>query len=175
MPSALRNQAIVVHQTIQQVAGLPKTGQTTSYANYDDGWYKMGNPVSPRFTNNGNGTVTDNATGLMWLENPSSLFVTWSKTLGAAIGECEQFSRAGHTDWRLPNINELFSIINRGREYPACYYDLYTDRFSYPYWTSTSVYGINNSFWTISFTRGEVSYDQSSNAHDMWPVRGGVS
>jgi hypothetical protein len=47
---------------------LPKTGQTTSYADYDDGSYKAGNSVDPRFVDNGDGTISDRATGLMWLK-----------------------------------------------------------------------------------------------------------
>jgi hypothetical protein len=49
---------------------LPKTGQTTSYADYDDGYYETGNPVSPRFVDNGDGTISDKATGLMWVKQP---------------------------------------------------------------------------------------------------------
>ena len=48
---------------------LPKTGQTTSYAAGDDGALQKGvASPNPRFTDNGNGTVTDNLTGLIWLE-----------------------------------------------------------------------------------------------------------
>ena len=49
---------------------VPKTGQTTSYDTGDDGEYQKGFewPV-PRFTDNENGTVTDNLTGLIWLKN----------------------------------------------------------------------------------------------------------
>lgn len=49
---------------------LPKTGQTTSYADYDDGYYQKGSPVSPRFVDNGDGTVTDRVTNLMWVKQP---------------------------------------------------------------------------------------------------------
>lgn len=55
-----------------EASGAPsvlKTGQTTSYADYDDGYYQKGNAVSPRFTDNGDGTVTDMATNLMWLKD----------------------------------------------------------------------------------------------------------
>ena len=51
-------------------AGVPKTGQTTSSATGDDGDLEKGVTwPSPRFTNNSNGTVTDNLTGLIWLRN----------------------------------------------------------------------------------------------------------
>jgi len=50
---------------------LPKTGQTSVYETGDDGTYQAGNPVNPRFVDNSNGTITDNATGLMWVKNTS--------------------------------------------------------------------------------------------------------
>jgi len=49
---------------------LPKTGQTTSYVDYDDGYYEKGSPISPRFVDNGDGTITDRVTNLMWVKQP---------------------------------------------------------------------------------------------------------
>jgi len=49
---------------------LPKTGQTTSYVDYDDGYYQKGSPISPRLVDNGDGTITDRVTNLMWVKQP---------------------------------------------------------------------------------------------------------
>ena len=49
---------------------LPKTGQTTSYRNGDDGWFESGLPIGTRFIDRGNGTVRDRATGLVWVKQP---------------------------------------------------------------------------------------------------------
>ena len=49
---------------------LPRTGQETSYADGDDGWFQAGNPRVTRFVDNGNGTVSDRATGLQWVKQP---------------------------------------------------------------------------------------------------------
>jgi len=49
---------------------LPKTGQTTSYRTGDDGDFQAGNAYTPRFVDNGDGTVTDNHTSLMWVKQP---------------------------------------------------------------------------------------------------------
>ncbi len=49
---------------------LPRTGQTTSYANGDDGYFEAGSPRATRFVDNGNGTVSDRATGLQWVKQP---------------------------------------------------------------------------------------------------------
>ncbi|OOB78336.1 MAG: hypothetical protein BEN18_07620 [Epulopiscium sp. Nuni2H_MBin001] len=58
------------------------------------------------FTNNGDGTITDNNTGLMWQEIPIDSKMTWSQ----AMEYCESLELAGYDDWRLPTADELFSI-----------------------------------------------------------------
>jgi len=67
-------------------APVPKTGQTTTYAAGDDGALQKGVAwPTPRFTDNNNGTVTDNLTGLTWLRDASCLgFQTWANALAAA-------------------------------------------------------------------------------------------
>jgi hypothetical protein len=63
------------------------------------------------FVNNGNGTITDNATGLMWMQNDSDQGMNWQEALEYAEGK--EF--AGDTDWRLPNVKELQSIVDYSR------------------------------------------------------------
>jgi hypothetical protein len=103
-----------------QNAPVPKTGQTTSYATDDDGDYEKGVAwPNPRFTDNGDNTVTDNLTGLMWTKD-ANLFgkKTWSDAITASenliLGP-----GCGYIDWRLPNANELSSLIHRGHYDPA--------------------------------------------------------
>ena len=67
---------------------LPKTGQTTSYESGDDGDYEAGNPVSPRLVDNGNGTVSDRATGLMWVKSVPLIIP------GASVIASNQIQRA---------------------------------------------------------------------------------
>ncbi len=99
-------------------APIPKTGQTTSYATGDDGDLQTGVswPV-PRFTDNGNGTVTDNLTGLIWLKDADCLGTeTWSNALsksnGLATGTCGLTDGSSAGDWRLPNIRQLKSLVD---------------------------------------------------------------
>lgn len=106
-------------------APVPKTGQTTSYAAGDDGALQKGVAwPTPRFTNNGNGTVTDNLTRLIWVKNPDVLNArTWTEALSYANGL--HSGMAGLTDgsiagdWRLPNLKELQSLVDYGRYNPA--------------------------------------------------------
>lgn len=60
------------------------------------------------FVDNGDGTVTDRATGLMWMKNDSGRPVNWEKALEYA----ENLEYAGYNDWRLPNVKELQSIVD---------------------------------------------------------------
>ena len=115
-------------------APVPQTGQTTSYAGGDDGAVGAGIALpNPRFTDSGNGTITDNLTGLIWLKNANcpNLGRNWSTAL-ADVGSlntnstmngnnCGDTSNGGthQTDWRLPNIRELFSLAHFGFFDPA--------------------------------------------------------
>jgi hypothetical protein len=60
------------------------------------------------FVDNANGTVTDNATGLTWMQSDSGAGMNWSD----ALAYCEALDFAGATDWRLPNVKELQSIVD---------------------------------------------------------------
>lgn len=64
-----------------------------------------------QFVDNGDGTITDKATGLMWLKNDSATPMTWEKALAYA----ESMNTAGHSDWRLPNAKELQSLVDYSR------------------------------------------------------------
>lgn len=67
------------------------------------------------FSDNGDGTVTDNVTGLMWTESPLDEKLTWDEAMQAAEG----FTLAGYDDWRLPTIKELYSLIDFSGEDPS--------------------------------------------------------
>jgi len=147
------------------VVGLPKTGQTTLYHQYDDGDYEMGNPVNPRFVlgaGAGAGTVTDNATGLMWeqktndggihdKDNTYTWVNTFDKFLNGVIGVNgvtvdglnkinDSIGFAGHNDWRIPNAMELASIVRYSGSAPVIDSKFKTS----PYYTCPGIY------WTSS-------------------------
>ncbi len=89
-----------------QLRDLPDTGQTTSYTSTtgEDSYY-TGNV--PSLTDNGNGTVTDNVTGLMWQQDDGGE-MTWDN----AVTYAENLTLAFYTDWRLPTSHELLNILN---------------------------------------------------------------
>ncbi len=117
--------------------GLMKTGQTTSYGPASDGAQQRG--ASQSFTDNGDGTVTDERTGLVWEKKSDDGSIhdwddtyTWGQTVSpfamngtavtvflAALNTPPCF--AGSCDWRIPNVNELFSLNNWERSTPSAF------------------------------------------------------
>lgn len=66
------------------------------------------------FTDNSDGTITDNASGLMWMRDDSQLAMDWEAALTYAQTKNSE-NYLGHNDWRLPNVKELQSIVNYSR------------------------------------------------------------
>lgn len=93
-----------------------------------------------KFRDNHDGTVTDKATGLMWMQEDSLVGLNWQEALvWAELMNYENY--LGYSDWRVPNVKELQSIVDYSGVYPAidARYFLITDQDAY-FWTSTSAY-----------------------------------
>jgi len=141
-----------------------------------------------------NGTVTDKKTGLMWVQNPycwstnncHKASMTWDDAFrnvkaldNLPVGCTESSEVSCYTDWRLPNIKELQSLIDYGHTSPAMpenYKDAFTEDSikNYYYWSSTT--NLNNPYahaWAIYMVTGAVNGQSKSNPCYVWPVRGG--
>jgi len=135
---------------------------------------------TPRFIDNNNGSVTDRLTGLIWLKD-ANLFgeVTWddalqnARKLAAGSGRLADGSKAG--DWRLPNVNELQSILELDNTSgPAVAPDHPFDNLvPANYWTATSVAAAPPLGWYTALGVGPPVFDLKINFMRMWPVRGG--
>ncbi len=93
------------------------------------------------YTLNDDGTTTDNASGLMWTTVDLGDCVTWETALELA----ENSEYAGYTDWRLPDVKELQSIVDYSGSYPAINQDYFDctvseENENFYYWSSTSAY-----------------------------------
>jgi hypothetical protein len=133
---------------------LPRTGQITVYTNYDDGHYQKGADVNLRFERDStHEIVKDNATGLSW-QDDSEVRSVW-KTWQGAIEYCEALTLGDFTDWRLPEIEELVYITDKGRRYPAIY-PVFENISHYPsYWSSTvSIIYNSDTVWFVNFDYG---------------------
>jgi hypothetical protein len=178
---------------------VPKTGQTNPEAIGDDGDLKRGVAwPRPRFTDNNDGTVTDNLTGLVWLENANCTTFfssdttgqnnrTWSEALTAvnsfASGYCGLTDGSIAGDWRVPNVREMHSLIHYDFIGPALPNTVGTghweegDPFTvvHPnsYWSGTS-YTANALYaWGVHLSYGSVNVDLKTVSHYVWPVRAG--
>lgn len=162
-------------------SNLPVTGQTTSYAAGDDGAQQAGVPwPEPRFIDNGNGTVTDNLTGLIWLKNANCFGVqVWATAISSAntlaSGACGLTDGSTAGQWRLPNINELESLVNEQQGSPASW--LNSQGFSGVqgnyYWSSSTYADYTIVAWGVYMGYGYVYASSKDYYDDVWPVRGG--
>ncbi len=166
--------------------GIPKTEQTTSYIDYDDGYYEKGAPNSgDRYTDNGDGTITDNATGLEWVKSgyadtdttPATTYTadgSWRKyTWNNALLYAERLDYAGHTDWRLPNVKEIQSITNYEVYNPAINTTYFTNTSSDYYFSSTTAVNGTGYAWCTNYFNGSIAINDKTAAFYVRPVRGG--
>lgn len=116
--------------------GLPFHGQDAQYVEH---------PMS--YTDNGDGTVTDDVTGLLWQQQPDDVYRPWED----ALAYCEDLDLADRTDWRLPEVRELVTIIDYGTHSPTIDTGYFPYTFSNNYWTATRYADLSYFSWRISF------------------------
>ena len=136
-----------------------------SYANYlqaGSGW--IGNEIKTsakhvqcvrgttwgtnNFVDQGDGTVSDSATGLMWQKTPQNVGNSWTEMLAT----CTQLALAGYSDWRLPDIKELATLTNPAADAVLDANDTGT------YATTTTTLGHPGSTWLVIFDQSYVGY-----------------
>ena len=153
---------------------LPKTGQkalTYDWGPGSDGELQLGMAwPDPRFTDNGDGTITDNLTDLVWMKN-ASVFpnTSWYQ----AQLDCDGLEGG----WRLPNRNELLSLLDINLLHSSVYDPPLPDGHpfinlqSWYYWTSTMS---GNGTWGVDMSAGGGSLVEPSRAEALdvvWCVR----
>ncbi len=118
---------------------------------------------------NGDGTVSDTDTGLMWQQaGPAAM--TWED----ALGYCEALVLADFDDWRLPSRNELMSIADYSFYDPTADTVIFPDMKSEFYWSSTTVFGAPLvAAWMVGFRDGYVWIELKANPINVRAVRGG--
>jgi hypothetical protein len=129
--------------------------------------------IACRYRDNGDSTVTDLATGLMW-ERKNDVTVTqeetWTVALTDFLGSCNGTSLGGtslgpgcsvYRDWRIPNILELKTILDLSRvgcggAAAACIDPIFEPTARGIYWSATSSSADPTMAWNLSFERGDV-------------------
>jgi primosomal protein N'' len=140
-----------------------------------------------RYTDNGDGTVMDNRTELIWLKNAncSGKEMNWEEAkqwaAKLADGQCglSDGSKAG--DWRLPTKEELEAMVDKRYKNPVLSNAAETGQWkegdafqgveSSRYWSSTSKE--TSSAWFVGLYDGSVGYYDKTNTNYVWAVRGG--
>lgn len=172
---------------------LPQSGQTTIYSPGDDGDIRIGKPWSnPRFSGNNDQTVTDRLTSLIWTKQanlikvrdpgldkdgiPGDGAVSWQHAL-EYVNRLNQEKYLGFSDWRLPNLNEIASLVNQGESGNSTW--LNSQGFSkvqpVPYWSSSTNVLNTGTAWTVAMGEGRLQASGKSGTAYVWPVRGGQS
>jgi len=130
-----------------------------------------------RFVDNGDGTVTDLASGLMWLRNAD--FLKQPVPLEVARQSLRKLNQGkydhhGYTNWRLPTIKEFQALTDRTQTAPALSigHPFLDVRNGY-YWSSSGGVNIVEYAWLMDITYGIVKFDYPSycNFQHVWPVR----
>ena len=143
---------------------------------------------SPRFTDNGDGTLTDNLTGLIWLKDADCLgYALWADaptvaaTLEDGDADCALTDGSTAGDWRIPNIVEFLSLYNHTPP-TFNYSDWFLDQgfininTTSDFWTSSASRwnAVGAAAWAMHLRFGYPKnfYNKGNLAH-LWPVRGG--
>jgi hypothetical protein len=127
---------------------LPDTGQTVDATSTfgEDSDYTI-NP--PSYKDNGDGTITDQVTGLMW-QKVDAGETAWDN----AVAKAGAVNTGGYTDWRLPTPTELFSIMNHNNGNPAALNTTYfpsNPAGAAEYWWTTDIYGADaTKVWCVN-------------------------
>jgi hypothetical protein len=173
-----------------QTTCLDGTGQPISCAGSgQDGELQKG--IDRFYVDNGNGTITDTRTGLMWekLSDDGTVHdkdweYLWTEALATKIAQLNQARFAGYDDWRLPNVNELLTLVNYGVGVPAIssafdtgctagcnvFTCSCTRRY---YWSSTSSAAEPHRAWVVNFFGSTYVATKGGAFHNVRAVRGG--
>ncbi len=124
--------------------------------------------ITNHFTDNGNGTITDNLTQLTWQKAPNTSALTWEN----AIAYAEGLSLASVTDWRLPNIKELQSLNEETKTNPSANTTYFSTIGIKNYWSSTTLPNqvLESWYWNTQF--GITTYAGKTSTNYVICVRG---
>jgi hypothetical protein len=125
----------------------------------------------PSYTDNGDGTITDNVTGLVWQKQDDGTKRTWDN----AITYCSNLTLAGQTGWRVPTRIELISIVDYGGSRPTINGTYFPNTTASAYWSSTKYLGDPMTAYrvTLYFVTGSSDIGSTGYSYYVRCVRGG--
>lgn len=166
---------------ITAIAPVARTGQNKCYdtqnniidcfgTGQDGEWHKGVAAPSPRFIDHGDGTITDMMTHLMWTKTASVDNSSWDIAL-SNIATRNGTAFLGHSDWRLPNVEEMASLLDFSHTNPALPSNHPFTNVEREYWTSTAVSETDR--FLLDMRRGYFNKENKGNLSSVWLVRGG--
>jgi hypothetical protein len=130
--------------------------------------------INDRFTDNGDGTITDKQLKVIWVKDPSVIDALKSTmNFDAARSACEKLQYAGfNSGWRMPTVEELRSIVDYTRSEPAWDINVFGGKHDDWYWTSTPcAWDRTGSAWVVTSSYGPVNGSLRSFRNYVRPVR----
>jgi len=128
----------------------------------------QGAPNLATYTVHGDGTVTDEVTGLMWQQSPPASPYTFAD----GVSYCASLALAGHADWRVPAYVELVSIVDYSQAVPAIDPTAFPSALPVDVWASTLFAQDTTTAWEVYFTAGDSSQDPLTGTNNVRCVRG---
>jgi hypothetical protein len=119
------------------------------------------------YSDNLNGTITDNRTNLVWQKIPNSNPMTWE----AALQYAENLTLGNDSNWRLPNIKELQSLNDESYVNPSVNPSFFNNMGVRKYWSSTTQQNQAANAWYWNTQYGITTYDAKSNNNFVLCVR----
>jgi len=152
----IKNPLIVAARVIAHSVSLLAIGVSSAVMAATDVWVA-----------NGDGTVTDVATGLIWQQQDDDI----ERNHANAISFCQNLSLAGQSDWRLPNIKELTSLVDYRQTNPSIDVAAFPNTNSSVYWSASSRASSSSSAWLVFFSFGVVNSNFKTNFNFVRCVR----
>jgi hypothetical protein len=133
-----------------------------------DGNYRKGAALA--YQTDGDGTVTDTNTGLMWQQPMASTY----RTLSEAQTYCGALTTGGHDDWRLPSLSEALTLVDAAKARPAIDTVAFPNSVAAPWWTATPTAFVSGSQWRAMMCVGYSWYAAPEDSLRVRCVRGGT-
>ncbi|MDD5387580.1 MAG: DUF1566 domain-containing protein [Sulfuricurvum sp.] len=130
--------------------------------------------INDRFTDNGDGTISDKQLKVIWVKDPSVIDALKSTmTFDVAKSACDKLSYAGfNSGWRMPTVEELRSIVDYTRNDPAWDINVFGGKHDNWYWTGTPcAWDRTGSAWVVYSGSGDVGSDDRNVHGYVRPVR----
>jgi len=153
----------VVFNSKLNIKRTVEKGQKNQYANN----------TKKRFIDNKDGTITDNATKLMWIKNGWRLDFFSSVTWNDAVRSCRDFKHGSYTDWKLPTVKQWKSLIDTEMQFPALvepnpFVNIVVHA---SYWTGTGIQNKKLHAYAVSLYSGEIHRQRKKERAFILPVR----